>query len=60
MFRNQKQGDISKNMGSCHSLEIYVTNTGKFLFFEWVTKTGLIAQKTASKKVVHPTAEATE
>ena len=32
----------------------------KNFFFEWVTKTGLIAQKTVSKKVLHPTVEATE
>ena len=48
---------MSKDMDFCHSEEIYIPNTGKKLL-DTVTKTGLDALKTASRKEVHKTAEA--
>ena len=45
---------MSKDMDFCRLQEIHSTSMGKT-----TTKTGLEATKTASKKVIHKTAEAT-
>ena len=56
---NQSTGNLNKVMAFCHLLENLEINMGKNLM-DTTTKTGIDAAKTASKRVVQKTAEATE
>ena len=49
---------MSKDMGFCHSRDIYPINMENNYWLDTTTKTGLDALNSASKKVVHKAAEA--